>query len=116
MPSKKAAPAEGDQSRKSDVSTARFVPIDGEQTPEPTTEPSAAAAAADDSIAETQSQGQASDKKDGGKEKERDAVTIEVRGMPDTAVLAVREPPHTHTILYEVTRGPWSAKRYGTNR
>ena len=79
MPPKKATPADGDQPRKSDVSTARFVPIDGVQTPEPATiAPATAAAVADDSIAETQSQGQGSDKKDGGKEKERDAVTIEV--------------------------------------
>ncbi|KAH8174001.1 histone-like transcription factor (CBF/NF-Y) and archaeal histone domain-containing protein [Sarocladium implicatum] len=98
MPSKKAAPAEGDQSRKSDVSTARFVPIDGVQTPEPTTEPSAAAAAADDSIAETQSQGQASDKKDGGKEKERDAVTIEDLALPKSIITRLAKgvlPPNT---------------------
>ena len=75
MPPKKTATAVADQARKSDLSSARFVPIDEAQTPEPT---SPEAPAADESAAEIQSQDLTSDKKDIGKKEEKEAVTIEV--------------------------------------
>ncbi|KAL2212132.1 histone-fold-containing protein [Sarocladium strictum] len=100
MPPKKSATAAADEARKSDLSTARFVPIESAQTPEPAAEPAAApthtaTAAADESAADAQSQ---ADKKDGGKKDEKDAVTIEDLTLPKSIVTRLAKgvlPPNT---------------------